>query len=117
AYLVKIALYVYGWFFFCGFSPGMGRVADVRTWWLEPAAFQKAILWSMLFEILGLGCGSGPLTGRYFPPLGGALYFLRSGTTKLPVLAGAPFVGGPRRTWLDVALYAGTCALTVVALT
>ena len=31
----------------------------------------------MLFEILGLGCGSGPLTGRYFPPVGGFLYFLR----------------------------------------
>ena len=57
----------------------------------------------------GLGCGSGPLTGRYFPPVGGFLYFLRPGTTKLPLFPGAPIVGGFRRTWLDVALYAA-CA-------
>src|SRR6476619_480583 len=101
-YALKIALYVAGWFFFCGFTPGMGRASDVGAWWLEPVAFQKAIVWSMLFEILGLGCGSGPLTGRYLPPIGGALYFLRPGTTKLPVFEGAAIVGGSRRTWLDV---------------
>ena len=48
----------------------------------------------MLFEVLGLGCGSGPLTGRYFPPIGGFLYFLRPGTTKLPLVPGA---AAPRR--------------------
>jgi hypothetical protein len=115
-YAVKIALYVGGWIFFCGFSPGMGKVANIGAWWLEPVAFQKAILWSMLFEILGLGCGSGPLTGRYVPPVGGALYFLRPGTTKLPVFEGAPLVGGSRRGWLDVLLYAATLALAVIAL-
>ena len=30
----------------------------------------------MLFEVLGLGCGSGPLTGRYLPPVGGFLSFI-----------------------------------------
>ena len=52
----------------------------------------------MLFEILGLGCGSGPLTGRYVPPIGGFLYFLRPGTTKLPVFPGAPIIGDIRRS-------------------
>jgi len=115
-YLVKIALYVGGWLWFCGFTPTMGSLSNIGTWWLEPVAFQKAIVWSMLFEILGLGCGSGPLTGRYVPPIGGALYFLRPGTTKLPVFEGTPIIGGPRRTWLDVALYAATIALSIVAL-
>src|SRR6185295_15200468 len=115
-YALKMALYVAGWFFFCGFTPGMGRLSDVGTWWLEPVAFQKAILWSMLFEILGLGCGSGPLTGRYLPPIGGALYFLRPGTTKLPAFEGAPIIGGLRLTWLDVALYAATLVVSVAAL-
>ncbi len=104
-YALKVALYVGAWAFFCSFTPGLGDPRSVASWWAEPVAFQKAILWSMLFEGLGLGCGSGPLTGRYAPPVGGFLYFLRPGTTKLPLVPGLPIVGGHRRTWLDVALY------------
>jgi hypothetical protein len=115
-YLFKIALYVYGWLFFCSFTPGMERATEIAQWWLRPEAFQKAILWSMWFEIVGLGCGSGPLTGRYLPPLGGALYFLRPGTTKLPVFEGVPIIGGARRTWLDVALYAANGGIVIAAL-
>lgn len=115
-YALKILLYVGGWAFFCGFSPGLGRLSDIGTWWLEPVAFQKAILFSLLFEMTGLGCGSGPLTGRYMPPFGGALYFLRPGTTKLPLFEGAPLIGGCRRTALDVALYGATWLLVLMAL-
>jgi hypothetical protein len=92
-YAFKTFFYVGGWWWFCSFTPGIG--------WLDAIAFQKAILWSMLFESLGFGCGSGPLTGRYFPPLGGFLYFLRPGTTKLPLF---DFLGH-RRTWFDAGLY------------
>ena len=116
-YLLKIALYVSGWFFFCGFTPGIGHLSNVASWWMRPEAFQKAILWSMLFEITGFGCGSGPLTGRYVPPIGGLLYFLRPGTTKLPVFEGAPLIGGYRRNALDVFLYGALLALTLLALT
>jgi len=115
-HVVKIGFYVGMWIFFCGFSPGLGSVATIGAWCLSPIAFQKAILWSMLFEGLGLGCGSGPLTGRYFPPIGGFLYFLRPGTTKLPALPGIPILGGTRRTWLDVALYVAVLGLLVRAL-
>jgi hypothetical protein len=115
-YALKIALYIGGWLFFCGFTPQMGGLSDFTDWCMRPEAFQKAILWSMLFEVAGLGCGSGPLTGRYMPPVGGALYFLRPGTTKLPVFQGDPFIGGYRRTWLDVLLYAGNAALVIHAL-
>jgi hypothetical protein len=115
-YLLKIALYVGGWLAFCGTTPSMGDLSGIATWWHRPEAFQKAILWSMLFEILGLGCGSGPLTGRYLPPVGGALYFLRPGTTKLPFFEGVPLIGGVRRTWLDVALYAANAGLLLLAL-
>jgi hypothetical protein len=116
-YLLKIAAYVAGWFFFCSFTPGAGHLEGFTTWAMQPEAFQKAILWSMLFEITGLGCGSGPLTGRYLPPIGGLLYFLRPGTTKLPVFEGAPLIGGHRRNALDVTLYAATLGLTIAALT
>lgn len=110
-YAVKMALYAGAWVAWCGFTPGLGDLATIGDWWLHPIAFQKAIAWSMLFEGLGLGCGSGPLTGRYLPPVGGALYFLRPGTTKLPVVP-----GGVRRTWIDVALYAAIGAALVAIL-
>jgi hypothetical protein len=117
-YALKVAAYVGGFIFFCGgFSGGFTRgLANVGTWWLTPWAFQKAILWSMLFEILGFGCGSGPLTGRYVPPVGGFLYFLRPGTTKLPLFEGTRFAFGFRRTWIDVGLYAATIGLLASAL-
>lgn len=116
AYVLKIALYVGGWLLFCWLTPGLGGPSTIGQWWLAPVAFQKAILWSALFEVLGLGCGSGPLTGRYMPPLGGFLYFLRPGTVKLPLVPGLPLLGGDRRGALDVALYAGLVTTLVVAL-
>ncbi len=102
----KVLGYIAAWVWFCSFTPGLGGWSDLPDWWLHPIAFQKAIVWSLMFEVIGLGCGSGPLTGRYFPPLGGALYFLRPGTTKAPLFAGAPIIGGLRRTWLEVGVYA-----------
>ena len=107
AYLLKIAGYVGGWLLWCSTSPALGGPTTVATWWLDPLAFQKAILWSMMFEVLGLGCGSGPLTGRYLPPMGGALYFLRPGTLKSPPARGWAVIGGDRRGVLEVTLYAG----------
>lgn len=115
-YAAKLAFYIWGWSFFCGFSPSLGRLDSIRTWWLNPLAFEKAILWSALFEGLGLGCGSGPLTGRYLPPLGGFLYFLRPGTTKLPLFPKLPLLGGIRRTLFDNALYLALIIFLVRAL-
>jgi len=115
-YAVKVALYVGAWLFFCGFTPGLGGLADIGGWWLSPIAFQKAIVWSALFEVLGLGCGSGPLTGRYWPPVAGFLHFLRPGTTKLPVFPALPVLGGIRRTMLDALLYVALLVLLVRAL-
>ncbi|MCX4240815.1 DUF3556 domain-containing protein [Paraliomyxa miuraensis] len=104
-YALKICAYVGVWIVLCGTTEGLGDPWTIGQWWSHPIAFQKAILWSMMFEVLGLGCGSGPLTGRYWPPVGGALYFLRPGTTKLPRWPGLPGLGGRTRGLLDVALY------------
>lgn len=117
AYGVKILLYVAGWVAFCAFTPALRDPLAIHDWWLHPVAFQKAIVWSMLFEVLGLGCGSGPLTGRYFPPVGGFLYFLRPGTTKLPLFPGAPLVGERTRGAVDVALYAAFLGVLAWTLT
>jgi len=111
-YGLKIAFYIGAWAYFCSLSVAGGGggsfLSSFLSWGFEPVAFKKAIVWSMLFEITGLGCGSGPLTGRYLPPIGGILYFLRPGTTKLPLFPGAPIIGRDTRGALDVALYAAT---------
>ncbi len=106
-YVVKIALWLWGWGLFVSLTPGFGGITDIATWWAEPIAFQRLVLWTLLFEVLGLGCASGPLTGRYVPPFGGFLYWLRPGTTRLPAFSGRlPLTGGHRRTVVDVAAYA-----------
>src|SRR5882672_1290971 len=115
-YALNLALYVAGWVFFCSLSPSLGGFTTISHWWLEPLAFQKAILWNLLFEVLGLGCGSGPLTGRYMPPVGGVLYFLRPGTTKLPLFPNTRLISGTRRSWLDVGLYFALIAFALRAL-
>jgi hypothetical protein len=115
-YAVKMALYVGGWLAFCRLSPALGGPSSLASWWLHPIAFQKAIVWSLLFEVLGLGCGSGPLTGRYFPPVGGFLYFLRPGTTKLPLFARLPLFDGRTRSVVDVLLYVALLVAAVHAL-
>lgn len=115
-YILKVAFYIYMWMFFVSFTPNFGTLADWRAWIFEPVAFQKAILWSMLFEVLGLGCGSGPLTGRYFPIFGGFLYFLRPGTTKLALFPKLPLLGGTKRGIADVVLYAALLSALMRAL-
>lgn len=105
-YLLKMALYAWIWTLACAQSPALGGLATIDAWWSHPLALQKAVLWSGLFEVLGLGCGSGPLTGRYVPPLGGPLYWLRRGTVRLPPFPAIPGTRGVRRGGVDVGLYA-----------
>lgn len=111
-YALKVVAYVLAWMFWCTFTEPTAS----GSLWMSPVSFQKAIVWSMLFEVLGLGCGSGPLSGRYVPPVGGFLYFLRRGTTKLPLLPGLPVIGGIRRGVLDVVLYAALLVFALLAL-
>lgn len=115
-YALKMALYIAGWAGFCSLSPSLGSISEIGTWWLEPLAFQKAVIWSLVFEGTGFGCGSGPLTGRYLPPVGGMFYWLRPGTTKLPLFSKAPLIGGIRRSWLDVGVYAALHGTALYAL-
>lgn len=104
-YFVKILLYVYVWFVFCGYSTDLGRMSEVSTWWFSLEALAKAIIWTTLLEVLGLGGASGPLTGRYVPPLGAITYFLRPGTIKVPLFPGAPLIGKDQRSIVDALVY------------
>jgi hypothetical protein len=113
-YVAKILLYAVGGLLVISLTPGVGGLGDVGDWWTEPIVFQKAVIWTMLWEVLGLGAGSLPLTLRFSPMIGGVLYWLRPGTIRLPPWPDrVPFTRGTRRTPIDVALYAG---LTIAAL-
>jgi len=105
-YLVKIAFYIGMWLWFCSFSDGLGPAVGIAQWWYQPEALIKAVVWSMLFESMGMGCGSGPLTARYYPPFGAVFHFLRVGTIKMPLFPGVPLFRSDKRNALDVLLYA-----------
>ena len=114
---VKLALLVAGWTWWVRFTPGLGTLAGFTTWVFEPIAFQKAFLWGCMFEVMGLGCMSGPLGLKLWPPFTAGVHFLWPGTVKLPCFPGLPYLGGTRRTLLDVTLYALLLVSFVNALT
>jgi hypothetical protein len=110
-YALKLVVYAGGALLAISTTPGLGGIGDFGEWWTEPIVFQKFALWTLLWEILGLGAGSMPLSFRFVPPIGGPLYWLRPGTVRLPPWPGrVPFTAGTRRTPLDVALYAAVLA-------
>jgi hypothetical protein len=111
-YVVKLVLYAGGGLLLISATTsGLGGLGDFGSWWTEPIVFEKAVIWTMLWEVLGLGAGSLPLTLRFSPMIGGVLYWLRPGTTRLPPWPGrVPLTRGNRRTLFDVALYAGLIA-------
>ena len=104
-YLVPL---IGGWALWCSMNAGYPGFFSVREWAFADDAFKKAIVWSIFWELAGFGCGWGPMNARFDPWFGGFRHFLRTGTTKLPLVRGAPLIGGDRRTWLDVGLYAAT---------
>jgi len=117
-YVIKLIVFVVGAaLVISATTPGLGGLGDIGDWWTGPIVFQKAAVWTMLWEILGLGSGSMALTARYKPPIGGVLYRLRPGTVRLaPWPDKVPFTGGTRRTLADVALYAGVLGMLIYLL-
>ncbi len=111
-YIVKIVIYAgLGLLLIAATSDSAGGLGSIGEWWSEPIVFQKAVVWTMLWEVLGLGAGSLPLTLRFSPMIGGVLYWLRPGTTRLPPWPEwVPLTRGTRRTGFDVVLYAGLLA-------
>ncbi len=111
-YVVKLIVYAAGGLLLISATTaGLGGLGSLGSWWTEPIFFQKVVVWTMLWEVLGLGAGSLPLTLRFKPMIGGVLYWLRPGTTRLPPWPEkVPGTKGTTRTWFDVALYAGLIA-------
>jgi hypothetical protein len=116
-YGIKIVLYILGAWLFAWSTNGIDGFTNVAAWWTEPIVFEKAVLYTMLFEVVGLGCCFGPLAGRYFPPMGSILYWLRPGTIRLPPWPDrVPLTKGNDRTPFDALLYGILLVLLVLGL-
>src|SRR3954466_9544675 len=108
-YVVKLVVFVLAaLLIISGTTSGLGGLGDIGDWWTAPIVFQKVVVWLVLGEVVGLGCGSMPLTFRFLPPIGGILYWLRPGTVRLPPWpAHVPLTRGTPRGVVGVVLYAG----------
>jgi len=116
-YVIKLVVFCLGAALLISTTPGLGGLGDFGDWWTEPIVFQKLAVWTLLWEVIGLGCGSMPLTFRFQPMIGGILYWLRPGTVRLPPWPDrVPLTAGTRRTLADVALYGGVLASAVYLL-
>jgi hypothetical protein len=117
-YVVKLVVFVLAaGLLIAATTPGIAGLGSIGDWWTEPIVFQKVVVWLVLWEVVGLGCGSMPLTFRFLPPIGGILYWLRPGTVRLPPWPDTvPLTAGTRRTPFEVVLYAGVVASAVYLL-
>jgi hypothetical protein len=116
-YVLKILAYVAVAALFALATAGIDGLGNIGQWWTEPIVFQKVVLYTMLFEVIGLGCGFGPLNNRFFPPTGSALYWLRPNTIRLPPWPNrVPLTRGDNREPVDILLYGALLVMLVVAL-
>ena len=83
-YIFKLIAFTIGAILVISTTKGLGSLSNLGDWWTEPIVFQKFAVWTLLWEILGLGAGSMPLSFRFNPPIGGPLYWLRPGRIRLP---------------------------------
>src|SRR4051794_17644280 len=116
-YIVKLlSLYVVGGVLVATLTSGLDPLHPA-AWWNEPVVYQKAVVWTVLLECLGLAGSWGPLAGHFKPMTGGFRYYARVGAIRLPPWPDrVPFTRGDARAGLDVALYAALIASLVVAL-
>jgi transmembrane protein DUF3556 len=106
-YIAKVVLlYVLAGSWLITATSGLGPLWNVGSWWAEPIFYQKAILWTVLLETVGVAGSWGPLAGKFKPMTGGILFWARPNTLRLPPWPGkVPATAGDRRTAFDVLLY------------
>jgi len=88
----------------------------VAQWWNQPIVYEKAVLWTVLLETVGIAGSWGPLAGKFKPMTGGILFWARTGTIRLRPWKRVPLTAGDRRTPADVALYLALIVSVIVPL-
>lgn len=116
-YVVKVAVL---WLFLgtviITATSGVGWFWQVNLWWNAPIVYQKAIVWTMLLEAIGIAGSWGAIAGKFKPMLGGILFWARPGTIRLRPWAWVPGTAGDTRTVFDVVLYLGFLLALATAL-
>ncbi|MFC9839919.1 DUF3556 domain-containing protein [Rhodococcus sp. NPDC127530] len=116
-YIAKlIFLYAIGGITIATVTSGLPAFWHVSEWWNQPIVYQKAILWTVLLETIGVAGSWGPLAGKVKPMTGGILFWARPGTIRLRPWRWVPLTNGDRRTWGDVVLYVGLLVSLAVTL-
>ena len=101
-------LLIGGWALWVSLNADYPGLTSPLEWAFTADAFKKAVVWSIFYELIGFGCGWGPMNARFKPMMGGIYHFARIGTIKLPLFRGAPLIGGDTRNALDVGAYLAT---------
>jgi len=115
-YLFKLALfYAFGGVLVSTLTSGLSPW-DVTGWWNEPIVYQKAVLWTVLLETIGVAGCWGPLAGKIKPMTIGVRFWIRPGTIRLRPWRRVPFTAGDRRTGFDVGVYIALVLSVLVAL-
>lgn len=92
-YLAKTALFLYSFLVLC-----VNRAQEES----ETRTLIRFLVYSSMWESFGMGCGSGPSTGKFLPPvLTSFFHFVYMGTPKIPAMKRL----GTRRGILDVVLF------------
>ena len=104
-YIAKLVLlYALGGILVATLTSGL-PLLHVSQWWNQPIVYEKAVLWTVLLELIGVAGSWGPLAGKIKPMTGGILFWARPGTIRLRPWKWVPLTDGDRRTWFDVGLY------------
>lgn len=116
-YLVKvIVLWLFLGTVIITATSGVGWFWQVGQWWNEPIVYQKAIIWTMLLEAIGVAGSWGAIAGKFKPMTGGILFWARPGTIRLRPWKWVPGTAGDTRTVFDVVLYVGFLLALTAAL-
>src|SRR6202008_3726309 len=104
-YIAKLVfLYVLGGVLVATLTSGLPFL-HVSQWWNQPIVYEKAVLWTVLLELIGVAGSWGPLAGKIKPMTGGILFWARPGTIRLRPWKWVPLTNGDQRTCFDVLLY------------
>jgi Transmembrane protein of unknown function (DUF3556) len=105
-YIVKLVFfYALGGIVVATLTSGLPAFWHVSGWWNQPIIYEKAILWTILLETIGVAGSWGPLAGKIKPMTGGYRFWARPGTIRLRPWKWVPFTNGDRRTWFDIVVY------------
>ncbi|MFI5776778.1 DUF3556 domain-containing protein [Nocardia sp. NPDC051570] len=116
-YIVKlVVLYALGGVVIATATSNLPAFWHISQWWDQPIVYQKAVLWTVLLEAIGVAGSWGPLAGKVKPMTGGILFWARPGTIRLRPWKWVPLTAGDRRGPIDIVLYLALLIGVAVAL-